>query len=87
MKIEGFPWTLVPMLASFAICFVLQFRLKNYVDREKVLALRDMSELYPNSIPPRKILNAAGQRLCIWFYGGIIGFMGFGILTFFLYGK
>ncbi len=81
MKQQGIPWTLVPALACFAVAFVVQFRLKKYVDREKVMALQDMAELYPNSIPPRKILNEKGRRLYLLFYGGVAGFMLFLVLT------
>ena len=54
---------LIPGLIGFAIAFIVQFRLKHHVDREKVLAIEDMSELYPNSIPPKKVLNEKGRRL------------------------
>jgi hypothetical protein len=52
--IQGFPWPLIPGLIGFFIAFVVQFQLKKYVDREKVLQIENMAELYPNSIPPRK---------------------------------
>ena len=68
--IQGFPWPLIPGLIGFFISFSVQFQLKKHVDREKVLRIENMAELYPNSIPPRKILTERGQRLYLWFYAG-----------------
>jgi hypothetical protein len=63
LTIQGIPWPLIPGLVGFAIAFVVQFRLKNHIDRDKVLAIQDMAELYPNSVPPQKILTERGQEL------------------------
>jgi hypothetical protein len=68
--IEGFPWPLIPALIGFFIGFIVQFQLKNHVDREKVLQLENMAELYTQGLPPRKILTEHGQRLYVWFYVG-----------------
>ena len=67
-------------LAGFFTAFVIQFRLKHHIDREKVMAIRDMAELYPNSIPPRKILTERGRQLTIWLYVGF-GLFGLSILA------
>jgi len=67
---SGFPWPLLVCVPGFVIAFVVQFRLKYHVDREKVLRLEDLSKLYPNSIPPRAILTSRGQQLYRWFYFG-----------------
>lgn len=84
---QQFPWPMILSVIGFAVGFVVQFRLKHHVDREKVIQLEDMSELFPNSIPPKKILNKRGQQLYRWFYAGI-GCFAFGIvLTVVLYGK
>ena len=69
-----FPWPLIPGLIGFFIAFFLQFRLRHHVDREKVLALQDMSELYSIGVPPRKLLTKHGrclhawQFVCIWIF-------------------
>jgi hypothetical protein len=85
--IHEFPWPIAFGLIGFFIAFVVQFRLKHYIDRDKVLSIQDMSELYPNCIPPRKILTERGQRLYLWFYfgGGLFGASI--VLTMILYGK
>jgi len=72
---NNIPWLIIPGLIGFVVSFIIQFRLKHYVDREKVLRIQDMSELYSNSIPPKKILNDQGQRLYRWFIGGIAVFI------------
>jgi hypothetical protein len=59
--IHEFPWPLGFGLIGFAIAFVVQFRLKYHIDREKILQIEHMSELYPNGIPPRKILIEQGH--------------------------
>jgi len=50
---NNIPWLIIPGLIGFIVAFIIQFRLKHYVDREKVLRIKDMSELYPNGIPPK----------------------------------
>jgi phosphate/sulfate permease len=72
---NNIPWLIIPGLIGFVVAFIIQFRLKHYVDREKVLRIQDMSELYSNGIPPKKILNDQGQRLYRWFIGGIAAFI------------
>jgi hypothetical protein len=74
-KLVAFPWPLVPGIIAFLVVFFLQFRLRYHVDREKVLQLDDLSELYTQGLPPRKILTQRGQRLYLWFYAGIAIFM------------
>jgi len=86
-KLEGFPWPLIPGLIGFFIGFFVRFRLKYHVDREKVLQLDDMSELYSQGLPPRKILTERGQRLYLWFYTGLGAFMASIIICIILYGK
>jgi hypothetical protein len=85
--INEFPWPLGIGLIGFFIAFFVQFRLKYHIDREKVLQIEDMSELYPNSIPPKKILTQRGQQLYFWLKigGGI--FVGSIILCIILYGR
>ena len=77
--VKNFPWPIIPGLVGFFISFFIQFRLKYHVDREKVLQLEDMSELYAQGLPPRKLLTQRGQRLYFWFYLGF-GLFGVGIL-------
>ena len=85
--IQGFPWPLIPGLIGFVIAFIAQFRLKNHIDRDKVLAIQDMAELYPNSVPPQKILTERGQELYRWFKIGIGAFIASVFLCIFLYSK
>ena len=79
-KLEGFPWPMIFGLIGFFIGFFVQFRLKYHVDREKVLRLDDMADLYSQGLPPRKILTERGQRLYFWFYFGL-GLFALGILV------
>ena len=85
--IHEFPWPLGFGLIGFFIAFVLQFRLKNHIDRDKVLQIEDMSELYPNGIPPKKILTERGRQLYLWLQigGGI--FIASIVLTMILYAR
>ena len=85
--INEFPWPIGFGLVGFLIAFVVQFRLKHHIDRDKVMQIQHMSELYPNSIPPRKILTEEGQRLYRWFYIGGALFAGSIILSMILYAK
>jgi len=87
LTIQGIPWPLLPGLIGFAIAFVVQFRLKNHIDRDKVLAIQDMAELYPNSVPPQKILTERGQELYRWFKIGIGVFFAGILLTMILYAR
>lgn len=82
-----FPWPIGIGLIGFFIAFFIQFRLKYHIDREKVLQVQDMSELYPGGIPPRKILTERGQRLYLWLYFGGGVFVASIILSMILYGK
>jgi hypothetical protein len=70
---------------GFFIAFFVQFRLKYHVDREKVLALKDMSELYSTGMPPRKLLTERGRRLHTWLVIGGATFGGSGLLCILLY--
>jgi hypothetical protein len=86
-KFEGFPWPMIPCLIGFFIGFFVQFRLKYHVDREKVLQLDNMAELYTQGLPSRKILTQRGQRLYFWFYFGL-GLFALGmVLSAILYSK
>ena len=64
-------WLMIPGLIGFALCFITQFKLKHHVDREKVMSLTDMAELFPNGLPPKKVLTEQGCRLLWWFRIGI----------------
>ncbi len=89
VPINELPWPFAFGLVGFVIVFLLQFRLKYHVDREKVLQLEDMSELYPMGrpgVPPRKILTERGQRLLFWFYFGFGLFLASIVLFLVLYG-
>jgi len=86
-KLQGFPWPMIPGLIGFFVGFFVQFRLKYHVDREKVLQLDDMSQLYTQGLPPRKILTPRGQRLYFRFYFGL-GLFALGmVLSGLLYSK
>jgi hypothetical protein len=85
--IHEFPWPLGFGLIGFFIAFVLQFRLKNHIDRDKVLQIEDMSELYPNGIPPKKILTERGQQLYLWLQIGGGLFIASIVLTMILYAR
>jgi hypothetical protein len=76
-----FPWLIIPGLVGIAVAFFVQFRLKYYIDRDKIINLQDMTELYPGSIPPKKFLNEQGQKLYRWFEIGGAVFMGSIILS------
>ncbi|MFL6519608.1 MAG: hypothetical protein ACJ8NS_05255 [Chthoniobacterales bacterium] len=78
-KIEGFPWPIFPALIGFLVAFFIQFRLKYHADREKVLQLEDMSQLYTQGLPPRNILTERGRRLYFWLYFGM-GLFALGLL-------
>jgi len=85
--INEFPWPIGFGLIGFFVAFFIQLRLKHHIDRDKVLQIENMSELYPNSIPPRKILTERGQRLYLWLYFGGGLFVASIILSMILYGK
>ncbi|MFN2507448.1 MAG: hypothetical protein ABR589_01595 [Chthoniobacterales bacterium] len=85
--LNGFPWPLGFGLIGFFIAFVVQFRLKHHIDRDKVLAIEDMSELYPNGIPPKKILTDRGRRLHLWLQIGAGVFVASILLTMLLYAR
>jgi len=86
-QLEGFPWPMILGLIGFFIGFFVQLRLKYHVDREKVLQLEDMAELYAQGLPPRKILTQRGQRLYFWLYFGL-GLFALGmVLSGILYSK
>jgi hypothetical protein len=87
LTMQRIPWPLIPGLVGFSIAFVVQFRLKNHIDRDKVLAIQDMAELYPNSVPPQKILTERGQELYRWFKIGIGVFFAGIVLTMILYSR
>ena len=64
------------MLVGFAVGFVIQFRLRNYVSKEKVHAIEDVSTLWKNSVPPKEVLSEEGLRLYKYFRAGIYVFIG-----------
>ena len=66
---------MIPGLIGFGIAFFVMFRLKHHFDRDKVSKIQDMSELYPNSIPPKKVLTERGVQLYRWLQ------IGFGIFS------
>jgi len=68
---ENMSLLFVVALIGFGIAFTVQFRLKHHIDREKVMRLRNLADLYPNSIPPRKILTERGRELYWWLYFGM----------------
>jgi hypothetical protein len=70
-QFQQFPWPIGFGLIGFFIAFFTQFRLKYHVDRDKVLQIEDMSELYPTGVPPKKVLTERGRRLYLWLNLGI----------------
>jgi hypothetical protein len=85
--IHEFPWPLGFGLIGFFIAFVVQFRLKYHIDREKVFQIEDMSELYPNGLPPKRILTERGQQLYLWFHIGGAIFIASIVLCLILYAR
>jgi len=61
---------------GFGVGFVAQFMLKKHVSLEKVRAITDPSEIYPNCIPPKRVLTDKGMQIYKLFIGGIIVFIG-----------
>lgn len=86
-QIHQFPWPLGFGLVGFFVAFFIQFRLKYHIDREKVLELDDMSELYPSGIPPKRILTQRGQQLHLWLKVGVGIFVASVILCMILYAR
>jgi hypothetical protein len=80
-----FPWPLGLGFVGFFIAFFIQFRLRYHIDREKVINLEDMSELFSHSVPPKKILTDRGKRLYFWFTFGIGVFFVSIVVTMILY--
>ena len=78
---------MIPGLIGFGVAFIVQFRLKNHIDRDKVINIENMAELYPNGIPPKKILTERGKDLYRWFLIGIGCFFAGMFLTIILYAK
>ena len=50
-------------LCGFLIAFILQFRINRFVSKELVHAVEDVSTLWKNSIPPKKVLSERGKKL------------------------
>ena len=48
--------------AFLAVVF-FQFRLRHHVSKDKVYALDDVSQLWKNVVPPKRVLNDKGLRL------------------------
>jgi len=72
-----FQYYLLPiMLVGFFGAFIIQFRLHKYVSREKVMATKDVTQLWKNSVPPKTVLNDEGLRLHKYFILGISIFIG-----------
>ena len=76
---------MIPGLLGFLVAFFVQFRLKRHIDREKVLALRDLSDLYSTGSPPRKVLTERGRRLHTWLIVGGSVFVASCLLSILLY--
>ena len=67
---------LVVGIIGFGMSFVVQFQLKNHISIEKVRSVSDPKELYPNSIPPKTVLNEKGLQLYKVFQSGFFLFFG-----------
>ncbi|MFO1438684.1 MAG: hypothetical protein U1F81_10185 [Verrucomicrobiaceae bacterium] len=76
---------MTPGLIGFVIAIVVHRKLKHQVDRDKVMQLTDMAELFPNSIPPKKVLTDQGRRSLRWFRVGMGVLIGNMLLIIFLY--
>jgi len=63
-------------IIGFGMSFVLQFRLRDHISLEKVRAVENPKELYPNSVPPKSVLNEKGLRLYRLFQLGFALFFG-----------
>jgi hypothetical protein len=51
-------------LIGFAIAFFTQFRLRHHVSADRVRELLGKpSDLYPNTIPPKRVLDERGRQL------------------------
>jgi hypothetical protein len=51
-------------LIGFGVAFVTQFRLRHHVSSDRVRDLLNTpSKLYPNSIPPKLVLDERGRQL------------------------
>lgn len=87
VTVQGFPWPLIPALVGFFIALFIQFQLKNHIGRDKGLKIQGMADLYPNSIPPRRILTERGRRLYLWLYAGFGLFAGSIVLCLIIYAK
>ena len=59
---NNIPWLIIQGLIGFIVAFIIRFRLKHSVDPEKVLRIKNMAELYPNSIPPKVSDWLSGRR-------------------------
>jgi hypothetical protein len=78
-------WLMTPGLIAFAMAIVVHRKLKHEVDRDKVMQLADMAELFPNSIPPKKVLTVQGRKFLRWFWIGMGVLFGNMLLVVFLY--
>jgi len=70
-------------LIGFGIAFIVQFRLRYHVSAERVRALLDTpSELYPNGIPPKQVLDERGRQLHrVMVFGGALFVVALGTLV------
>ena len=66
-------------VVGFGVAFVVQFRLRHHVSPDRVRELLDTpSKLYPNSVPPRLVLDERGRRLHRLMVTGGVLFAGAG---------
>jgi hypothetical protein len=72
--LKGFPWPMIVGLAGFFMGFVIQFRLKHHIDREKVLTIQDMAELYPSGIPQERFSRNGGDAYTFGFMSALACF-------------
>jgi hypothetical protein len=64
-------------LIGFAIAFVVQFRPRHHVSADRVRELlHNPSELYPNGIPPKRVLSERGRQLHRLMVAGGVLFVG-----------
>jgi hypothetical protein len=62
-------------LSGFAYGFYCQTRARNYISREKVSELKDLSKLATGPMPPKEILSEEGLRYYRGFTIGLVVFL------------
>jgi hypothetical protein len=64
---------LLPFLIGLVMCFCAQIYLPKEVDREKVVNLKNMADLYGGyGLPPRKVITEKGKRIYYFYYGSFV---------------